>query len=157
MILSESSSEISASLSSPLATAFAGDPPAALSAAALYAGINAIWLVVLALGVVRVRMARKVGTGDGDQPELRNAIRAHGNAAEVIPTGIAMLILVALLGASPLFIHITGGLLTLSRVLHAASMWWDASKTSLARVLGTVLAFATLIALGAGAIWHAFV
>lgn len=124
-------------------------------AAALYAGINGIWLVVLAFGVIRVRMAKKIGTGDGDQPELRNAIRAHGNAAEIIPVGIGLMIIVASLGASALFIHITGGVLTLSRVLHALGMWQDASKTSLARVLGTVLAFASLIALGVAAIWLA--
>ncbi len=138
-----------------LASQLAGAPSTALKAAAFYAGINAIWLVVLALGVVRVRLAKRVGTGDGDHPALRNAIRAHGNAAENIPVGIAVLILAALLGAAPLFIHITGSLLTLSRVLHAFSMWQDASKTSLARVLGTVLAFSSLIALGAGAIWLA--
>jgi hypothetical protein len=49
---------------------------------ALYAGVYALLLLVLAARVSGFRMKLKVGLGDGGHPEMARSIRAHGNSVE---------------------------------------------------------------------------
>ena len=51
---------------------------------ALYAALNAIIILLLALMVVRARRRLKVQIGDGGHPGLLLAQRAHGNAINPI-------------------------------------------------------------------------
>jgi uncharacterized membrane protein YecN with MAPEG domain len=55
--------------------------------AALYAGLIALMLLVLAIPVSRLRHSLKVGLGDGGDARLARAIRAHANTVEwALPT-----------------------------------------------------------------------
>lgn len=121
----------------------------ALAAAALYAGLNALLLMTLALRVVRRRRAQAISLGDGGSADLNRAMRAHGNAAETIPTALALIILAALVGAPAVAIHALGVLLTAGRLLHAGCFMRE-DMPLLMRVSGMALTFSAqgLAALG---------
>lgn len=96
-------------------------PPAA-HAAALWAGLNLILMLVLSVRVVRIRRTQQIGLGHGGSAELERAVRAFGNASEYIPAALATLALLAVLGAPAGLIHALGVALTVGRVAHAVGL-----------------------------------
>lgn len=113
------------------------DANPAAQAAALWAGLNLIVLLVLSMLVVRQRRQHKVAVGDGGAPELLQAQRAFGNASEYIPAAIAGLVALALAGAPPTAIHIVGAVLLIGRIAHAVGMSGSAGS-SIGRTVGMV-------------------
>ncbi|HKY94338.1 MAG TPA: MAPEG family protein [Kiloniellales bacterium] len=113
---------------------------------ALYAGLLALLLVILALRVSlrRIRADISLGEGEGKAPELRRAVRMHGNAAETIPIGLILLLLVEMLGYSAYILHGIGGALLLGRLLHPLGLAWD-GRHFWARRLGMILTGAAII------------
>ncbi len=83
---------------------------------------HALLFVVLGLYVIYLRITGEVGIGDGGNPRLKRAIRAHANFAEWIPIALMALGLAELRGVSESTIGILGGLLLLSRVGHAIGL-----------------------------------
>lgn len=114
----------------------------ALAAAALWSGLLILLLVVLSGRVIAGRWRHRVSTGDGSEGQLTLASRSFGNAAEYIPTGIAALILLALVGGSITEVHIIGGLLLAGRLMHPVGL--ALRPPNLFRVGGMIL---TLLAL----------
>jgi uncharacterized membrane protein YecN with MAPEG domain len=94
----------------------------AAHAAALWAGLNLILMLVLSVRVVRSRRTRQIGLGHGESPDLERAIRAFGNASEYIPAALAALVLLTILDVSPGLIHALGLTLTIGRVAHAVGL-----------------------------------
>lgn len=126
----------------------------ALSAAALYAGINILLLFLLSFRVVGSRMRTKVSLGSGGDPDLELRIRAHGNAAEYIPASMLGLIVLALLSVPVWAIHALGGVFTLGRLLHAVGL----SATVLwARQFGMVLTWLGMLGIGGFVVYAALV
>ncbi|MBY0565319.1 MAG: MAPEG family protein [Hyphomonadaceae bacterium] len=120
--------------------------------AALYAGANILILLALALVVVAGRRRHKIRLGDGGNEDFSRAVRAHANAAEYIPAGIAGLALLSLFEGSPLWLlHAAGASLTLGRLLHGVGL--NAGMVNLGRMLGTLLTWVSFVLLGAGLIW----
>ena len=118
--------------------------PDSARAAALWGGLLILLLITLSGLVVRQRRRLRIGYGDGDAPELMAASRAFGNAAEYVPAGLAALMLMALVGAAPWVIHVTGGVFVLGRAVHA----WGLSRSvgaTRARVVGMVLTYLALL------------
>jgi hypothetical protein len=93
-------------------------PTPALAAAALYAGLNGLILLWLAVHVGRTRARVGVLIGDGGRPELIRAMRGQANFVEYVPLALLQLALMAALGAPAYAVHLLGGALTLGRVLH---------------------------------------
>lgn len=122
---------------------------------ALYAGLNALILTALALAVVRQRYRAGVGLGDGGEPGLRKAVRAHGNAAENIPQILLLLLLLESLAAPPLLLHGLGICLTLGRLLHPLGLARSESR-SLPRALGMGLTWIALLGGGLACLFYAF-
>ena len=115
---------------------------------AIYAGINGLILLVLAVRVARQRGISKVGLGTGGDATLERAVRIHGNAAESIPIILILLGLAEACGSKPFLLHGIGIALTLGRLLHI----WGLTQTSgmsFGRVGGMIL---TWLALGVGAV-----
>ena len=115
---------------------------------ALYAGLNALILLVLAIRVARQRGISKVGIGTGGDAALERISRIHGNAAENIPIVLILLGLAEACGSSVVLLHLMGIALTLGRLLHA----WGLTRSpnaSVGRAAGIGL---TWLALGLGAI-----
>ncbi|MBC6981041.1 MAPEG family protein [Caulobacter sp. 17J80-11] len=107
-------------------------------AAALWAGLNLLVLLVLSVLVTRQRRRHRVAVGDDGVPELVRALRAFGNASEYIPAGLAALAILALAGAHPAIVHVVGAILFFGRVAHGVGLSLSAG-TSLGRSVGMIL------------------
>lgn len=121
-----------------------------LHAAALWSGLSILLLVVLSFRTIFTRKRLHVSFGDGGNAELTAASRAFGNAAEYIPPCLVVLVLLALLGFQPVWVHAVGGAMLLGRILHA----WGLSRPkqpSFGRMSGMILTQLSLIG-GAGAL-----
>ncbi len=93
---------------------------AAVSALALWVGLNLLLMLVLALNVSRLRI--KDWKSHVSEETLHNAIRAHGNNIEYVPSALIALGVLAWLGYSATWIHAIGGALFLFRLLHAVGI-----------------------------------
>ena len=120
------------------------DNTASAHAAALWAGLHIVLLLVLSVMVVRLRQKHKIALGDEGIPELARAIRAFGNAAEYVPAGIGAIAVLAVAGASALTIHIIGVILFAGRLLHAIALS-NSGGTSLGRAIGIILTWVAYI------------
>ena len=89
-----------------------------LETAALYAGVNILILLVLAVLVIVGRQRHKIVLGDGGNADFNRAVRAHANAAEYIPAALVGLVTLALFDpATPVWlIHAAGLSLTVGRL-----------------------------------------
>ena len=115
---------------------------------ALYAGLNGLLLVVLAIRVARQRGASKIGLGTGGDATLERACRIHGNAAENIPIVLILLGLAEAGGSSVVLLHGMGIALTVGRLLHIWGLT-QSSDASFGRAAGMGL---TWLAIAVGAI-----
>ena len=115
---------------------------------ALYAGLNGLILLVLAIRVARQRGISKVGIGTGGDAALERAFRIHGNAVENIPIVLILLGLAEACGSSLVLLHGMGIALTLGRLLHAWGLMRSPNE-SFGRAAGISL---TWLALGAGVV-----
>ena len=121
-----------------------GANPAA-HAAALWTGLNLLLMLVLSTLVVRQRRRHRVVIGDDGIPELVQAQRAFGNAAEYIPSGIAALAVIALAGAPAWVVHAVGLTLFAGRVSHAIGLSLSAG-VSIGRSAGMLLTWIAWLA-----------
>jgi uncharacterized membrane protein YecN with MAPEG domain len=126
----------------------------AAHAAALWAGLCLILMLVLATRVVRIRRGRQIGLGYGELPELERAVRAFGNAAEYIPAALIALVLLAMLGAPAALVHAVGAALFAGRVLHAVGLSRSGGASAW-RTLGMVLTFLVYLMAGVMLIFYA--
>lgn len=126
----------------------------AARAAALWAGLCLLLLMVLSARVVRQRQTHKVGVGDNGIDALQRASRAFGNSAEYVPAGLAVLALLVLVGAPPLSLHLAGGTLFTGRVVHSVGMS-RSTGASLPRVAGMMLTYLFLLCSAVTLIFYA--
>ena len=111
---------------------------------AFYASLAALLIVKLSLDVIKIRRAKKISMGDGEDKQLQLAIRTHANAVEYIPITLILLFALELNGASKLLIHALGIAFIAGRVLHALGLTnQDLSK----RVLGMQITLWLLVVL----------
>jgi len=113
---------------------------------ALYAGLLALLVAILALVVIRLRQTLRVGIGDGGNRDLARAIRVHGNAIESIPLFLILLGLYELDRGNTTLLHVFGAVFFLSRVVHAWGLF-GSSGASTGRVAGTVGTYLCVIGL----------
>ena len=117
---------------------------------ALYAGLYALLLLVLAVRVSRYRMSLKIGLGDGGHPPLARAIRVHGNAVEWMLPLLLLLLVAELNHASRIFLHVCGIVFLLARVWHAAGLSAEGGS-SRGRFVGAGVSWLVLAVL---ALWN---
>lgn len=127
---------------------------AAAHAAALWAGLCLILMLVLAVLVTRQRRKHHVEIGDGGVPALVQAIRAFGNAAEYVPAAVGGLALLALVAAPPLLIHPIGLTLFAGRLMHAIGLS-RSTGASLLRAVGTLATWISYVGLAAALLFYA--
>jgi len=111
---------------------------------ALFAAVLTLIYLGLALRVVYLRRTRRVGIGDGGDPDLALAVRAHGNFAEYVPLALILIGLMEMIQLPAFWLYVFGLVLLLGRILHA----WGLSRTqgvSLGRFWGTVLTWTCLL------------
>jgi uncharacterized membrane protein YecN with MAPEG domain len=84
----------------------------------LFAVTFGVLHVIFTLRVGAYRFKNKISLGDGEDKELRNRIRAHGNFTENVPLAL-LLLLVNDLNNTPKNVLIAlGTVLLISRVIH---------------------------------------
>jgi uncharacterized membrane protein YecN with MAPEG domain len=130
------------------------DPKDSAHAAALWAGLHLILLLVLAVLVTRQRRKHRVEIGHGDVPALNQAIRAFGNATEYVPAALVGLGILALAGAPPMLIHPIGFTLLVGRVLHGFGLSRSAGATW-PRAVGVLATWVAYIAAAAALLFYA--
>ncbi len=123
---------------------------------AVYVAINGTIMLLLGMLVVRARAKTQTLIGDGGNPAMIGAIRAHANNTEYVPLPLLMMVIVYSLGGSFIVIHAIGLPLTLGRILHAFGLSRN-TGTSLLRFLGMILTWIGFIAGIVGCLWFAFV
>lgn len=119
----------------------------------LYAAIAALLVIFLVMRVVMRRLSAKIGVGDGGDHDMIRRVRAHANAAETLPIGLLLLLLVELNQTQPLIVHLFGITLIVGRLLHA----WGLSRyagTSPGRLIGMVLTLLAMLGMALLLIWQ---
>jgi len=127
-----------------------------LQIVALYAALNLILLGVLMLRVGGKRLKHKVNLGDGDNPELFQRIRAHGNFTETAPLAILGLFVISQFSGVPAWLlHLFGGGFTFGRIAHAHGM---AQKNAggHGRGIGALLSLLSFMGMAAYLLYRAF-
>ena len=124
------------------------------SAAALWAGLCLLLMLVLSLLVVRQRYRHRVVIGDGGVAELVAAVRTFGNASEYVPAGLAALALLVLVGAAAPAVHLTGAALFFGRVAHAIGLSRTTGQSA-GRAAGVLSTWAAYLFAAAALLFYA--
>jgi uncharacterized membrane protein YecN with MAPEG domain len=85
----------------------------------LYAALLAMVFVVLSVRTLLLRRRLGIAIGDGGDPRMLRAMRAHANFAEYVPLSLLLLFFVEAAGASSLFVHALGASVLAGRLSHA--------------------------------------
>ncbi len=125
----------------------------ALPVTALYAGILALVLIVLAFGAGTSRGKAGVSVGDGGDTALLVAIRRHGNAVEWVPMAVILLGLIEANGAPAGLLHGLGGALVLARIAHPLGLHQQPISHPL-RIAGAGVTTLVLLIAAGYAIWQ---
>ena len=114
--------------------------------AALVTAVGGLLAVLLTVRVIMHRVRTAVNAGDGGDPQLAQAIRAHANFVEHAPLALLLLLVSERLGTPALAIAIMGAVLLVARAANA----WGLSHSlgpSMARQAGAGLSLLTVTAL----------
>jgi uncharacterized membrane protein YecN with MAPEG domain len=118
------------------------------SITALYLAVLALLYAVLAVQVGRLRRINQASFGDGENTQLRSAIRAHANFVEYVPIITLMVAMLEMSGASATRVHWLMGALLVSRLLHPLGMYAKPGtlQFQICRVGGITISLVLLVA-----------
>ena len=122
----------------------------------LYAGLLALWLMLLSLRVIDRRRTARVSLGDGGNSYLQRAIRGQANFTEYVPLALLMLAILELAHFSIYVLHALGILLVVARVLHGYALSFR-RDFPFGRYWGAVLTFLVIIAEALMCLYQAYV
>jgi uncharacterized membrane protein YecN with MAPEG domain len=110
----------------------------------LYAGMLALWFLVLSYRVIQRRRSTRVSLRDGGDTSLQRAIRGQANFAEYVPLALLLLLILELARFSIYVVHVIGITLVVARLLHGFALSFSA-QNEFGRYWGAFLTFAVLI------------
>ena len=113
-----------------------------VSITALYTAVLVLLVGFLSFQVGKMRDKTSISILHGDNIELAEKIRRHGNAIEYVPIALLLMLVLELNGATSIMLHSLGVVLVLSRIAHAIG-----HPTRAVGALGTAL----VIVVGSGA------
>ena len=116
----------------------------ALNIAAFYAALHVLIFVGLSGWVVYERNVRRIGLGDGGDPQFLQIMRIHGHTAEYLAPTLILLMFFAIMDAGALLTHLFGVVSIAGRVLHIAGIH-SSPYRSMGRVLGMTLILLSLV------------
>jgi uncharacterized membrane protein YecN with MAPEG domain len=127
-----------------------------VAAFGFYAALNALIVITLSMLVVRARARTQTLIGDGGNPEVMGAIRAHANNAEYVPIAfVLMWTLTSPLSHSIWMIHAVGAPLTIGRILHGYGLSHSVG-TSMPRSAGMILTYLAYVIGIVAVLWVVF-
>lgn len=115
-----------------------------MTATPAYAAVLGLVFVSLSLRTIRLRRRHRIAVGDGDNAELRRAMRVHANFAEYTPLALLLIFFVEHDGAAALLVHALGLALLAGRLLHAWGVSQDRENFRY-RVSGMMLTFGSIV------------
>jgi uncharacterized protein len=120
-----------------------------LPVTAFVAAVCAIMLLITGIDTVRQRLRLKRAFGDGGDPKLISASRAHGNLAEHAPIVILMLAFLEMARANHLALMVIGAVFLFGRAMHILGLHTpsEPGKAPIPRQIGVVTTWLTLAAL----------
>jgi len=108
----------------------------------LYAGLLAIWFLVLSWRVVQRRRSG-IFLGDGGDQAMLRVIRGHANFAEYVPLALLLLGMLEVGHHSIYLLHALGITLLVARLLHGYALSFT-SQFMFGRFWGATLTFVVL-------------
>ena len=102
---------------------------------AIYAAILAIIMIILRTLVTMLRVKTNISIHHGENMQLAERIRWHGNFIENVPMALIVMALAEAGGAMSMTIHASGILLTISRILQPFGLRHDKTATA-PRIIG---------------------
>jgi len=108
----------------------------------LYAGLLAVWFLVLSWRVIK-RRGHGTYLGDGGDQGLLRIIRGHANFAEYVPLALLMMGMLELGRFSIYVLHALGIVLVVARLLHGYALSFTPGS-SFGRFWGAALTFIVL-------------
>jgi len=121
----------------------------------LYAGLLALWFVILGMRVIGQRRQHKVSLGDGGTTMLQRAIRGHANFSEYVPLSLLLLGILELSRFPHYVLHGLGATLLAARLLHGYALSFT-GHSRFGRVAGASLTFLVLIVAGVLCLYQAW-
>jgi uncharacterized protein len=115
----------------------------------IYAAILGLVFVVLSVRTLLLRRQLQVSIGDGDQPILARAVRAHANFAEYVPLSLLLIYFLEVQTRTNLWIHILCSALVIGRITHAIGVS-QVKENFRYRVVGMVITFTVIISASFG-------
>ena len=108
----------------------------------LYAGLLALWFIVLSVRVMRIR--RDIAFGDRGDEEVARVVRAQANFAEYVPLTLLLMGFLEVTRFSIYLLHALGIGLLVARIVHGAalSFGW---QLRFGRVTGATLTIIVLL------------
>ena len=89
---------------------------------AIFTAIFGLFAAALTLNVIVNRVRLKVESGDGGQPAMAQAIRAHANFAEHVPLALLLIAGVEMMGRARWLVILLGAGLLLARLFSALGL-----------------------------------
>lgn len=121
----------------------------------LYAGLLAVWLLILSWRVVLGRQAKDgPGLGDGGNPNMLRRIRGQANFVEYVPIILVLMAFLELGGWPAWVLHALGLTLLVARLLHGYALSFS-DHFQFGRFWGTLLTFVLLLVCGGLNVAHA--
>ena len=108
----------------------------------LYAGILALWFVLLSLRVVNLRR-RGISFGDNGDIGVTRVVRAQANFAEYVPLALLMMGFLEASRYSIYLLHALGITLVVARLFHGLALSFG--RPRFGRVAGSTLTFVVLL------------
>jgi uncharacterized membrane protein YecN with MAPEG domain len=108
----------------------------------LYAGLLALWFLVLSWRVIQ-RRGKGTYLGDGGDQALLRVIRGHANFAEYVPLALLMMGFLEVSRYSIYVLHALGIVLLVARLLHGYALSFT-EHFSFGRFWGSALTFIVL-------------
>jgi uncharacterized membrane protein YecN with MAPEG domain len=109
----------------------------------IYASLLAVLYLFLSIRVIRMRVANRIGLGDGRSPTLQRAIRVHANFSEYVPLALILILFVEMQHSLPALVHGLCLSLLIGRLIHSYAVSQEQENVRL-RVAGMVLTFLTI-------------
>lgn len=124
-------------------------------AVGLWIGLHVFLMAFLKLRTGATRAKTKVDYGAGGDDQMARMMRVQGNAVEDVPIALLGLGALGMMGAPVNLIHGLGGLLFVSRALHALGLG-SKGGTTFGRLVGTIGSLLTLLITGGACLYFAF-
>ena len=109
----------------------------------LYAGLLALWFVLLSVRVVNLRR-RGNPFGDNGDIEIKRIVRAQANFAEYVPLALLLMGFLEVTRYSIYLLHALGLTLLIARILHGLALSFG-RQVPFGRATGAGLTFIVLL------------